>query len=226
MKRVALVTGANRGLGYSTCEALAAQGYDVVLASRDVEKGRAAASKLGVRFCQLDVSDRGSIEKAAHYIKEEMGRLDVLINNAGIFSDKGGAFDASEDVLRKTLNTNVVGPFFLCQQMIPLMKANHYGRVVNLSSGLGQLTEMGSGNTAYRISKTALNAVTRIFSQEVHGTNILVNSVCPGWVRTDMGGASAPRSLEQGIAGILWAATLPDGGPTGGFFRDGKAIPW
>jgi len=225
--KVALVTGGNRGLGYGACEALMAQGFDVILTSRSEAKGRESAKRLKARFRALDVTDPKSVSQAAEYVKREFGRLDVLVNNAGILPDKGSAFETSHQDLQATLATNTVGPYLMCQHFIPLMKINGYGRVVNISSGLGQLTEMdGGGYGAYRVSKAALNAVTRLFSVETHGSNILVNSVCPGWVKTDMGGPAAHRTLQQGVSGIVWAATLPDGGPSGGFFRDGKAIPW
>ncbi len=226
-RKVALVTGGNRGLGLASCESLIAKGYEVVLTARSESEGLEAAKKIGARFRPLDVSHPKSVLDVAAYVKSEFGRLDVLINNAGIFPERGSAFETTVENLHAALTTNTVGPYLMCQQLIPIMKKNGYGRVVNVSSGLGQLTEMdGGGHGAYRISKTALNAVTKLFSSETHGSNILVNSVCPGWVKTDMGGAAAPRSLEQGAFSIVWAATLPEGGPSGGFFRDGKAISW
>jgi NAD(P)-dependent dehydrogenase (short-subunit alcohol dehydrogenase family) len=160
--------------------------------------------------------------------------LDILVNNAGVFldihgnEDAGGAsvFNASLETLTATLKTNLYGPLLLAQELTPLMKQQHYGRIVNISSGMGQLSEMEGKSPAYRISKTALNALTRILAAETQGYNILVNSICPGWVRTDMGGPQAERTVEQGVSGIIWAATLPNDGPTGGFFRDGQPIPW
>jgi NAD(P)-dependent dehydrogenase (short-subunit alcohol dehydrogenase family) len=133
-------------------------------------------------------------------------------------------FEASAAGLRAVLATNLIGPFLLCQMLIPLMQGR--GRVVNVSSGMGQLSEMGAGFPAYRISKAGLNALTRIFARELEGSGVKVNAACPGWVRTDMGGAGAARSVEQGVATTIWLATLPDDGPSGGLFRDKKPIPW
>jgi NAD(P)-dependent dehydrogenase (short-subunit alcohol dehydrogenase family) len=154
--------------------------------------------------------------------------VDILINNAGIMADPRGArlASASLDVMRETLETNVLGPLALMQALLPIMKKRNYGRIVNLSSGLGQLTGMGNGTPAYRISKTALNALTCIVAAETAGSNILVNAACPGWVRTDMGGPDAPRTVAEGADTAVWLATLPAGGPTGGYFRDRKKIAW
>jgi NAD(P)-dependent dehydrogenase (short-subunit alcohol dehydrogenase family) len=157
--------------------------------------------------------------------------LEILVNNAGILIDPldpaaGSVFHTKVDTLRRTYETNVYGPLQLCQALIPLMQVRGYGRVVNISSGMGQLSEMNGGYPGYRLSKTALNALTRIFADELKGTNILVNSVCPGWVRTDMGGPKASRSVEEGVYTIVWLATLPSGSPTGQFFRDRQPIPW
>ncbi|HAZ49318.1 MAG TPA: short-chain dehydrogenase [Cyanobacteria bacterium UBA11371] len=236
MKKVAVVTGANRGLGFETCRQLAKQGIQVILTSRDEAKGKAAAEKLqaeglDVKFHLLDVTSPDSIEHLAQFIRNEFGRLDILVNNAGIaldfvFGPEGSIFNSKIETLQKTIETNTYAPLLLCQALIPLMKANNYGRVVNVSSGAGQLEDMQTGYATYRISKTALNAVTRIIANELKETNILVNAVCPGWVKTDMGGPNAPRSLEEGVDTIVWLATLPDDGPTSGFFRDRKPIPW
>lgn len=232
--KVALVTGGNRGLGLETSKQLSKKGYRVILTARDRKEGEKTQKDLlkegiEVDFLQLDVTDPKSIEGAVKFIEKKHARLDVLVNNAGVFpkgSSEVDSFKASPGEIKKTFSTNTVGPFELCQSFIPLMKKNAYGRIVNVSSGMGQFSEMSSGYPAYRISKAALNAVTLIFANEVKGTDILVNSVCPGWVKTDMGGENAPRSLETGASGIVWAATLPYGGPTGGFFRDGKKLNW
>ena len=154
-----------------------------------------------------------------------------MVNNAAIALDftgesAGSIFKAKISTIQQTIETNVYGPLLICQALIPLMQINNYGRVVNVSSGAGQLQDMQSGYPAYRMSKTALNSLTRMFASELEGTNILVNSVCPGWVKTDMGGPNAPRTTEQGADTIVWLATLPDEGPTGGFFRDREAIAW
>lgn len=235
-KKIAVVTGANRGLGFETCRQLAKQGIQVILTSRDEAKGKAAVEKLqadglDVAYHQLDVTNPESIEGLAQFIKNEFGQLDILVNNAGIVLDPLGElddsiFNANVDTLRKTMDTNVYGPLLLCQALIPLMKPHNYGRVVNVSSGAGQLSEMNSGYPKYRISKTSLNAVTRILANELKGTNILVNAVCPGWVRTDLGGPNATRTVEQGAETMVWLATLPDDGPTSGFFRDRQPIDW
>jgi NAD(P)-dependent dehydrogenase (short-subunit alcohol dehydrogenase family) len=158
----------------------------------------------------------------ADWLAATHGRCDILVNNAGIVADPRGSrvLDSKLATYRETLDTNLLGPLLLAQALVPLMKKNRYGRIVNISSGQGQLADMGVGTPAYRISKTALNALTRTLAAELQGSGILVNSACPGWVRTDMGGPGAPRTVEQGADTPVWLATLPDGGPTGGFFRD------
>jgi NAD(P)-dependent dehydrogenase (short-subunit alcohol dehydrogenase family) len=231
--RIALVTGGNRGIGYEICRQLASQGLAVVLTARDAGKGKAAArvlseAGLNVEFNRLDVTSCRSIRACVAAVAERRGHIDVLVNNAGVMADARGShfLDSKLDTYRDTLETNLFGPLQLAQAVIPLMKANRYGRIVNLSSGLGQLSEMGSGTPAYRISKAAINALTRILAAEFKESNILTNSMCPGWVRTGMGGESAPRSTEEAADTAVWLATLPDDGPTGGFFRDRKPIAW
>jgi NAD(P)-dependent dehydrogenase (short-subunit alcohol dehydrogenase family) len=232
---VAVVTGAYRGLGLETCRGLAERGCTVILTARREEAGRRAAEGLqqaggDVRFHALDVTDALSIDRLARFLEESFGRLDVLVNNAGIFPDPApgsGAesiFAADLETIRAALETNTLGALRLCQALIPLMHGE--GRIVNVSSGMGQLSDMNGTCPGYRISKTGLNAVTRIFADELRGTGIKINSVCPGWVRTEMGGANADLSVAEGARGILWAATLPDDGPSGGFFRHGEPIPW
>jgi NAD(P)-dependent dehydrogenase (short-subunit alcohol dehydrogenase family) len=234
-KQIALVTGANRGLGFETSRQLAQQGIHVILSSRDIVKGEAAVEKLKaegltVSYHPLDVADSESIKRLAQFIQEQFGHLEILVNNAGIFIDTQDAaesiFQANLETLQRTYETNVYGPLQLCQALIPLMQKQGYGRVVNVSSGMGQLSDMNGGSAGYRLSKTGLNALTRIFADELKETNILVNSVCPGWVRTDMGGPNAHRNIEEGVNTIVWLATLPDGSPTGLFFRDRQPIPW
>lgn len=232
---IAVVTGAYRGLGLETCRQLAARGHRVVLTARREAEGQNAASQLAakgldIRFCALHVTEESSVLALRAYLDQEFGRIDVLVNNAGIFPDPApgtpgsSVFDADLADLRSAFETNTLAALRLCQTLIPLMQGR--GRVVNVSSGMGQLSDMNGFCPAYRLSKTAMNAVTRIFADELQHTGIKINSICPGWVRTQMGGSQATRSLEEGAAGIVWAATLPDDGPSGGFFRDGQPIPW
>ena len=232
MERIALISGANRGIGLETCKELAQLGMKVILTSRDPIQGQAALSEITemdskIVYHQLDITDQDSIDKLQTYVKKEFGRLDVLVNNAGIYLDQGiSVFDLSAKELQKTLDVNLFGAFRLSQAFIPMMRSQKYGRVINVSSGMGSLEEMGGMNAAYKVSKTALNALTRVFAGELLNTNIKVNAMCPGWVRTRMGGPAAPRSLEQGVDTIIWLATLPEDGPSGGYFRDREPIPW
>lgn len=236
--RVAIVTGGNRGLGFETCRQLAKAGLTVVLTCRDQIKGEEAIAqlleeKLSVAFYQLDVARHESVRKLALTVRKDYGRLDVLVNNAGVQLDrrKDGTstmsiMETSVDLVKATMETNLYGALMLCQELIPIMKDHKYGRIVNVSSGLGQLSEMGAGYSGYRMSKVALNALTCMVADEFKANNILVNAACPGWVKTDMGGPNAPRSVEEGVDTIVWLAQLPDGGPTGCFYRDRKRIPW
>lgn len=232
-QRVAVVTGSNRGIGHEVVRQLARAGLTVVLTSRDESKGLKAVEQfqkqeLPVRFHALDVTSPTSILALVGFMEKEFNRCDVLVNNAGIFPDRERAsvFDAKLETIRAAMETNTYGPILLCQAFIPLMRKNGYGRIVNFSSGMGQLDEMNGGSPGYRISKTAINAVTRIFNDELSRENILVNSMCPGWVKTEMGGAGATRSVEEGADTAVWLATLPDDGPRGGFFRDRKTMAW
>jgi NAD(P)-dependent dehydrogenase (short-subunit alcohol dehydrogenase family) len=231
-QRIALVTGGNRGIGLEICRQLAKLGIRVFLGARDPAKGIAAASelsaaKLAVEARELDVADDESIQECMNLIRRDLGRLDILVNNAGIMVEE--ADDAPEEelrIVRDTMQTNVYGPLLLSRLAIPIMKSRRYGRIVNLSSGMGSLTEMGAGYIAYRMSKAGINVVTRVLAAETEGMGILVNSADPGWVQTDMGGRGANRTLYKGAETPVWLATVPEGGPTGGFFRDRKAIPW
>ena len=231
--RVALVTGGNRGVGFEICRQLAACGLSVVLGARDGGQGKSAAKTLqdeglAVEFHRLDVTSCRSIRACVAALTERLGRIDVLVNNAGVLLDPRGTrfLDSKLDTYRDTLEANLYGPLQLAQAVIPTMKAKRYGRIVNVSSALGQLSDMGTGTPAYRLSKTALNALTRILAAEFHGSNILVNSMSPGWVRTRMGGEGAPRTPAEGADTAVWLATLPDDGPTGGFFSDRQPLPW
>ena len=227
--RVALVSGGNRGLGLEVCRRLAESGLKVVLGSRDEEKGRAAAEGIygHVVAHQLDVADEESVDRLASSIEEDFGHLDILVNNAAISNDEGqrGA-DADLGRVREALEANLFGAWRLCEMAISLMQRNGYGRIVNVSTGLAALEDMGGGSPGYRISKTSLNALTRILASELRGSGILVNAVNPGWVQTDMGGSNAPRPVEEGADSIVWAAMLPNSGPTGGFFRGRRPAPW
>ena len=229
--RVALVTGANRGLGLEVARQLARRGITVILGSRNPEKGERAAKtlkeeSLRVLPRQLDVSDDRSVGRSAAGLREEFGRLDVLVNNAGILYDTWQRpLGADLDVVREALETNAFGAWRTSQAFVPLMRSGGYGRIVNVSSGAGSLSSMGASTPAYNVSKVALNALTRMLGAELRGTGILVNAVDPGWTATDMGGHGG-RSVEDGAAGVTWAATLPDDGPTGGFFYDGEPEAW
>lgn len=232
-QRVAVVTGANRGIGLEIASQFARLGMQVVLTSRDEAQGRAEADKLAAQglaaaWYPLDVTDYAAAASLQGWLEREYGRVDVLVNNAGILVDGGGLsiLDLPLHLLQDTLETNFLGVLRLCQALVPMMRTRDYGRVVNISSGLGQLADMGSGTPAYRISKTAVNAVTRILAAELADTNVKVNAMCPGWVRTGIGGPNAPRSVAEGADTAVWLATLPDDGPSGGFFRDRAPIPW
>lgn len=235
-QRVAVVTGGNRGIGFEVCRQLARAGLRVVLTGRDRSKAEQSSQTLrgeglDVAAASLDVADDASVSGLEQFLRDRYGRLDVLVNNAGISLDEARGIRSILDgevvgALRETLETNLYGPLRLCRALVPLMKRGGYGRVVNVSSKLGSLAGMGTGYEAYRISKAALNALTRILAVESRGSGILVNSACPGWVRTDMGGPNAPRTPEQGADTIVWLATLPDDGPSGGYFQDRKSLPW
>jgi NAD(P)-dependent dehydrogenase (short-subunit alcohol dehydrogenase family) len=231
--RIAVVTGGNKGIGFEICRQLAACGINVVLTARSRRRGARAASKLqgeglNVIFHPLDVTVPAEVQALARYLDATHGRCDVLVNNAGIALDRYSmsVLDTPPRLFQDTLDTNFYGPLRLCQALMPMMLRRRYGRVVNLSSGLGQLEDMEDGSAAYRVSKTALNALTRMAAAAADNRNVLVNSMCPGWVRTDMGGPNAARGVEKGAETAVWLATLPDGGPSGGFFRDRKPIAW
>ena len=226
---VAVVTGANRGIGREVCRQLAERGFLTVLGSRDTEKGARAARDLGLENVvaqTLDVSDDGSVGAFAEWLDADQGRCDVLVNNAAVDYDTDQRA-ASADLarVRADLDTNLFGAWRTTQALLPLLRRSDRARVVNVSSGAGSLSDMSGGTPAYKVSKVALNALTLMLATELRGHGILVNSVCPGWVATDMGGGGG-RPVADGAAGIVWAATLPDDGPTGGFFRDGRPVPW
>ena len=230
--RIALVTGANRGIGLETCRQLLDRGLRVVMTGRDEAALQKAAAKLRASEAHLlairmDVTDPDGIASARRTIEERLGPVDVLVNNAAILlHESSHVLDVPPAAFRDTFETNVLGAIEACRVFVPGMGERGYGRVVNVSSGVGQLAHMTTYAPAYSMSKAALNAFTRILAAAYRGEGVLVNCVDPGWVRTDMGGPSAPRSVEKGAETIVWLATLPDKGPTGGFFRDRHAIEW
>lgn len=232
-QKIALVTGANRGIGLEVSKQLVAKGIYVYLGSRDLEKGKTALKDAGfspdqATTIEVDVKDRDSCFNAVKKIEQEKGRLDILVNNAGVYADPKGSSVLTPDyvAIRETIETNTFGALRLIEAAVPGMKKRNYGRIVNVSSGMGQLEEMEGQYVGYRLSKTALNAVTRIVAAELGEANIQVNSVCPGWVRTDMGGPNAEKSVEDGADTLVWLATQPDGAPAGGFFREREKIAW
>lgn len=231
-QKVALVTGSNKGIGLEIVRQLSKEGFKTILTSRDETRGLEALNKLkeeglDVDYCQLEVINPESIKKAYDYIEKTYGRLDVLVNNAGIFNQHTqDVFNVDINEIKEVVETNFYGALLVTQEFIKLMKKNNYGRIVNVSSGMGQLHDMGGGSYGYRISKVSLNAITKIMASELSGTNILVNTMCPGWVKTDMGGSSAPRSVDQGADTAVWLSKLEDNGPSGKFFRDRKEIAW
>jgi len=230
-ERVALVTGANRGIGFAVVKGLLAEGYTVLLTSRDEADGLAAKERfaaLGNCHCHpLDITSAASVAACARFVKATFGRLDVLVNNAAINYDTWhDAVNADLDEVARTLETNLMGAWRMCEAFIPLMRAQGGGRIVNVSSGAGALGTMDGSAPGYSVSKAALNALTIQLAHTLRRDGILVNSVCPGWVRTEMGGPGAPRSPEQGAAGIVMAAMLDDPAVTGKFLRDGKVIDW
>jgi NAD(P)-dependent dehydrogenase (short-subunit alcohol dehydrogenase family) len=226
---VALVTGANRGLGLEVCRQLAARGYRVIVTARTLEKAQSGARQIqgNVHAIAVDVAKPESISVAHAEALERFGRVDVLVNNAAVLLNENMTLmDVPISDFYETLQTNVLGAITVSQQFVPGMVARRFGRVVNVSSRAGQLSTMSDYAPAYSISKAALNAFTRQLAAATNGTGVLVNSVCPGWVRTAMGGNNAPRSVSQGADTIVWAATLPDNGPTGEFFTDRRRIDW
>lgn len=232
-KRVAVVTGANRGLGREIAVQLAQRSMHVVMTGRDpgaIERAVTELRDAGLFASSFvtDVRDADAGDRLAAHVQQTLGRVDVLVNNAGVSLDRGvNGLGVSLDVVRETMDVNTYGALRMCQALIPRMRERGYGRVVNVSSELGSLTHMNEGQRlAYRMSKAALNAVTRVLAAEVAGSGVLVNAMCPGWVHTDMGGELAPRSVQDGADTAVWLATLPADGPTGGFFQDRHPHAW
>lgn len=247
-KKVALVTGGNRGIGLEVCRALAHQGLQVVMTARDESELRRAQTQLEteglkVDCIELDVTDPRMVEIThgenidgsfiGDWVKRKYGRLDVLVNNAGVVPDKQQHGESTDSILKTPQSafelgfaTHFYGPLALCRSFIPMMQVQNYGRIVNVSTGMARLSDMNVGWPAYRVSKVAINTLTRLLAEELKGTNVLVNAGSPGWVQTRMGGKEAPLTPEQGADTLVWLATLPDGGPSGGFFADRKQTEW
>jgi NAD(P)-dependent dehydrogenase (short-subunit alcohol dehydrogenase family) len=229
MQKIAIVTGGNRGIGFEICRQLARMGIKVILTARDESKGKDAVRKLqyeglDVVFYSLDITDEQSIKRLAGWVERTFNRIDILINNAAINIDEDcTALKADINKIKETMETNVYGPLRLCQALLPIMRKNNFGRIVNVSSGAGALNEMTTGSPGYRISKTALNVITKLLGNELVATNITVNSLCPGRIRTDMN-PNGERSVEQGADTAIWLAD--ENVETGKFFRDRKEIPW
>src|SRR3954447_864343 len=228
---VAVVTGANRGIGREVVRRLAAEGWLLVLGARDAARGRAAAAQLGgtearVFACEIDVADESSVRAAAARVQGELGRCDALVNNAAIDYDTDArATSADLDRVHRAMETNLYGAWRTTLAFLPLLRRSPHPRLVNVSSGSGSLSDMGPGTPGYSVSKAALNALTRVLAAELRADGVLVNAVCPGWVATDMGGAGG-RPVAEGAASVAWAVLLDDDGPTGGFFRDGRPVAW
>jgi NAD(P)-dependent dehydrogenase (short-subunit alcohol dehydrogenase family) len=218
--RVALVTGGNRGIGFEVCRQLAGMGLRVLLGARDPALGKKAAAELGVEPVKLNVADPASVSAAA----KRVGPIDVLVNNAGVYPS-GTVLDSDPAAWRETFDVNFLGALWTCRAFVPGMLKRGYGRVVNVSSGYGAISEGLEGPAPYSVSKAALNALTIKLASELGG-DVKVNAACPGWVRTRMGGPGANSSVEQGADTIVWLATLPADGPSGGFFRHRRPIPW
>lgn len=225
MTRVALVSGGNRGIGRAVGEGLAEAGLTVVAGARDPDSASVAD---GIELQQLDVTDQASVDAAVAAVGDRHGRLDVLVNSAGILSwDEPPATDADFDVMHSILEVNLFGAWRLTKAALPLLRAAPEGRIVSLTSGMGSLNDMGGGSPGYRVSKTALNAMTRIFAAELGDGDVRINVVCPGWVATDMGTTAAPRTPQEGADSVVWLATMAaDEVPQGGIFRDRAPIPW
>jgi NAD(P)-dependent dehydrogenase (short-subunit alcohol dehydrogenase family) len=226
--RVAVVTGSTRGIGREVARQLAARGDRVIVTGRKAQDAARAAGDIGgAASHELDTSSKESIEAFAVFVERDFGALDVLVNNAAILVDEGRSIvDVTPDEFESTWRANTLGPFLMTRRLAGLLRASGHGRVVNVSSGAGQLSSMTGYAPSYSTSKAGLNAITILFANALRAAGVLVNCADPGWVRTDMGGSSAPRSVAEGADTIVWLATLPDGGPTAGFFHDRKRIEW
>jgi NAD(P)-dependent dehydrogenase (short-subunit alcohol dehydrogenase family) len=232
-KRIAIVTGANRGIGQEIARQLIKEDVFVVAGVRDRTKCEETAAGLrrgsdNVAAYPLDVNDTNNVRLFVEHVVKQHGAPSILVNNAGIFPESSQARveDTPTSLWRHTFETNLFGTVRMCREVIPHMKKLRYGRIVNMSSGMGQMSQMTAGSPAYRVSKAALNALTITLAAELSGTGILVNSMSPGWVRTDMGGPGADRSVEEGADTPVWLATLPDSGPSGKLFRNRRRVAW
>lgn len=236
-EKVALITGANKGIGREIARQLGQLGYTALLGAREERRGQSAAQQLcdeglNVLFVPLDVTILETIDAAAAFVQERFGYLDALVNNAAIALDNAPPSQLQIDILRRTLETNVLGVFAVTQAMLPLLRRSEAGRIVNLSSGAGSMTLTGSPqwrsewlSLAYSASKAAVNSMTVNFATELRGTPIKINCVNPGYVATDMS-PQGERTVEEGARGAVRLATLPDDGPSGGFFYEEQTVPW
>lgn len=229
--KLALVTGANQGIGFAVVKLLLKKGLRVILSSRDEIKGKEAIKKLNggenLFFHQLDISDEKSVQNIKEYVQKEFGKLDILINNAGINYDTWqNTQTANIQEVKQTIDTNLLGAWRVTQAFVPLLQKGKNSRIVNISSGAGNLASQTGNTPAYSISKLALNALTMQFANLLQKDNILVNCMCPGWVRTSMGGVGASRSPEEGADTAIWLSTDENLSKTGKFFRDRKVISW
>ncbi|MEM7734383.1 MAG: SDR family NAD(P)-dependent oxidoreductase [Deinococcota bacterium] len=233
MATIALVTGGNRGIGLEVVKQLTELGMITILGSRDAVRGEAAAIQLSeqldgqtIPVIQLDIDDLASVAEAARWVADTYGKLDVLINNAGVnYDTHQHALSVDLDNVLSTFKTNTLGAWRVTQAFVSLLKQSGHGRIVNVSSGAGELASMTGGTPAYSLSKLALNGLTLMLASALQQDGILVNAVCPGWIATDMGGPGG-GPIEPGGKSVVWAATLEDNGSTGGFFRHGERIPW
>jgi len=227
MQRIILVTGGNRGIGLGICQGLARSGHQVLLGSRDLEKGRIVSATIDgdVQAVPLDMNDLTSMQGLVEHVKESYGRLDSLVNNAGIITSGKGLMAEDRDVIRAVIDTNVFGPMDLARIMLPILRESDDPRIINMSSGMGASDELFGNYGGYRLSKASLNAITQLVADELRGDGISVNAMCPGWVRTDMGGPNAGRSIEEGADTAIWLATDAPRS-TGKFYRNRKEIAW
>lgn len=231
--KIAIVTGANRGMGRAASEKLASLGHHVIMVGKNKEQlenetTKLINKKLSVEPFILDVKDKTKTLELIKYVGAKYGQLDILLNNAGIYIEENSSerLNPNSNVMNETYEVNTMAPYRLMKGFLPLMLKNKFGRIVNVSSGLGTFAGCSLNCPSYCVSKVSLNMLTKLFAMETDGTDVKINSICPGWVQTDMGGKNAPRTIEEGVAGMIWAATLDSSGPNGGFFRDGKVVDW